>query len=192
MSMDNVKAALTDERVAAVAARVARHEGESSHYRVNDEGDLVVSVLTLQHEVPIEANLGALVGGGGKGVWQIPDVGVEVMVAFDDGAFEGEAYVVGYYPSGSSPGGLAPGKIFILGNNVEIRSTGGSAQAVAYKADVEDVISKLNSLISLFNAHTHLHGPYSPIGGPAVPTAVPASLATPALPSDGTSVLKAE
>lgn len=122
-SGDGMRDMLADDRVWTVLATVALHEGESQHYATNDDGDLEVTVVTNQHRVEIRAVLGALVGGAGRGVWMIPDVGTEVMVAFADGDFEGDAVIVGAMPSRSVPAGLVPGKVIVKGATVEVDAT---------------------------------------------------------------------
>jgi type VI secretion system (T6SS) baseplate-like injector VgrG len=115
---------LRDERVWCVLARVAVHEGESTHFEVNDDGDLEVTVLTHQHEVAIRALLGAGVAGKGRGTWAVPDVGTEVMLAFADGEFEGDAVVVAVLPSRDTPASVTAGRTLI--KDADIRGEGGT------------------------------------------------------------------
>lgn len=126
--LSNLRALLEDERVWCVAARVAVLEGDAKHYEVNEEGDMTIGVVTLQHGVPIRANLDSLSGSGGNGIWMIPDVNDEVIVAFDGGEFEGEAYIVGRTCGGTQPGDgelgpLAPRQIFVVGERIEVRAS---------------------------------------------------------------------
>lgn len=70
--------------------------------------------------------------------------------------------------------------VFLRANGtIEIRSAGGTAQALATKAD-------LDALIAAFNAHVHV---YIPGTLATVPTAVPT---TPASSSTGTTKLRGE
>lgn len=173
--------------IMCLAATVQVHDGETQHWEVSDEGAMVVSVVTHQHAVPIDA---LLKGGGndGKGVWFIPSVGTEVLIAFENGDFEGDAYIVGIF--GHSPAGLQPGTILVLGDNIEVRSVGGTARALAFKSDVEAVDNK-------YANHLHanaLSGPTSTVI-PVVPPTVPPTY-TPGLPLadadiEGTTNLKA-
>jgi hypothetical protein len=112
-----MKELLSDERIWTIAARVEKHKNDSEHYEMTDEGHMVVSVITLRHGVPIKAILN---GGGnnGHGVWFIPPIGTEVVVNFDDGQFEGDAYIVGIH--GHAPSALEPGKVLIRGDVVNL------------------------------------------------------------------------
>lgn len=102
-------------------ARVARHEGESDFWAVNADGDIEIQVLTHQHEVPITAILGALVGGKGFGVWALPPDGCEVLVAHAEGEFEGDAVIVAVMPTGDAPD-MAPNRVVIVGGEVRVLS----------------------------------------------------------------------
>jgi hypothetical protein len=117
MTLQATRDLLESERVWCVAARVALHDGEDAHHQMTDEGQMMVSVRTLRHDVQIWA---ILAGGGSAdvGVWFIPPVGTEVIVNFDDGMFEGDAYIVGIH--GKAPSDLAPGKVFIRGDVVNL------------------------------------------------------------------------
>jgi hypothetical protein len=161
--MQNMREAMRDDRSHTIAARVQKHEGESKHYEVNAEGDLIVSVVGVLSGTPIWANLGALCGGNGKGVWVIPDEGVEVIVAFDDGDFEGEAYIIGMHPSGSTPAGMIPGRVYIYGVEVLIGNGSGGEEPLITKTQ--------------FDAHVHPTG--------TGPSGTPTNAAT-----SGTTVLK--
>lgn len=119
----NLKELLRDEREWCVAARVALHDGDARHYTVNEEGDYVISVLTLQHEVPINANWSMQ-----PGWYSLPELNDEVMVAFDGGDFEGEAYIIGRTSSGrkvedGEAGELAPGQTIMVSARIEGRAS---------------------------------------------------------------------
>lgn len=170
MAMSSMRDALRDERVPAVAARVAVHDGETSHFTVNDEGDLIVSVVTAGAGVPLWANLHGVDKAGHGQIW-IPAVGTEVIVIFDDGNFEGEAYIAASYPSGSARTSWEPGtlylvadKVSVTAHDVRISDGSGGEQPLVTKAE--------------FDAHTHPTGV-----GPSSP---------PTTPITGTTVLKAQ
>lgn len=185
MSLANLRELVKDDRIHVVAAVVAVLVGETAHYYVNTEGDVVVSCLVHQAGTPIWANLSALVGARGQGVWVIPDPGVEVMLGFDHGDFEGEAYLLACFPSGRSPAGLAPGKVFVIGMSVEVRSSSGTAAAVATKADVQAVVDYLKKQFDSTSGHTHS-------GNGAPPTEATTGSSGSAPSPTGTTVLKAE
>lgn len=170
--------------VMCFAATVQIHDGETQHWEVTDEGAMSVSVVTHQHAVPIDA---LLKGGGndGKGVWFIPSVGTEVLIAFENGDFEGDAYIVGVF--GHSPAGLQPGTILVLGDNIEIRSVGGTAQPLAFKSDVEAVDAK-------YDGHIHQESTMAPTSGPIIagsilPNPGPPPTHLPGLPLGGITIV---
>jgi hypothetical protein len=117
VSLTSLRDHLRDERVWCVAARVALHDGDSSHFDTAKNGQLIISVRTLRNDVPIWA----MMNGGdvdGKGLWKIPAIGTEVMIGFDDGMFEGDAYIMGFM--GKPPTDLAEGETIIADDTVYI------------------------------------------------------------------------
>lgn len=100
-----------------MAARVALHDGDDEHFFFTDEGHIAISVITLRHGIPVTA---LLCGGAdnGHGVWFIPPIGTEVIINFDDGELEGDAYLVAIH--GHAPSNLVPGKVFIRGDVVNL------------------------------------------------------------------------
>jgi len=108
MGTANLRKHTQDDRTHVIAARVVLLSGETKHYFVNEEKNIVVSVETHNHGMPMWANL-----ANTPGVWVVPDVGTEVLVATDDGDIEGECYIVGVFPStnvqnAEMPNDLAP------------------------------------------------------------------------------------
>ncbi len=113
------------DKVWCLAARVEVHTGQSLHYEKTAEGAMMISVQTLRHDVEIWALLKG--GAVGIGMWFIPPVGTEVLISFDDGEFEGDAYIVGIH--GHSPDDLTPDKILIIGETVNVQATTVNIQA---------------------------------------------------------------
>lgn len=186
MSLAALRKAVMDDRIHVCAAVVDLHDGETLHYFVNDEGDLVVSCRTLKNDIQVNANLGALLGTNGRGVWYIPDVGTEVMLAFDNGDFEGEAYIIGSFPSGTTPENLAPGRIFIQGMEVVVRSPNGTANKLPTLEDLQGVVTYLQKQFDTVAGHTH-----AGVGAP--PTEGLGGVGDGSAPDPvGTTVLKAE
>lgn len=183
---------LRDEREWVVAARVEVLGGQASHFEVNAEGDLIVSCITLLHGVPIWANLDTLAGGSdGSGVWFIPDPGTEVKIGFDHGDFEGEAYILMRGSAGRAPQGLTSGTVFILGNNVQIRTPGGVATKLPTLADLNALKSYVNAQLSTTGGHIHA----TPSGPTTTITTVASAGTPPTHPAPnptGTTVLESE
>jgi uncharacterized protein involved in type VI secretion and phage assembly len=153
--MSSIRDYFAPDITPCVGAVVAVHEGESTHWRVNDDGDLEVDVVTHQHAVPVTAVMGALVGGAGKGVWMIPPLGTEVLVAFMEGDYEGDACVVGVLPTGQTPSGLTEGRVLVIGTEVLVHDGNGGAVPLAKKADVDAVKAFLDRQFDPAAGHTH-------------------------------------
>lgn len=181
---------LRDERIWTMAARVAPHDGQTDHFEYTDEGHIMVSVRTLRHDIP----LWAIYRGGddaGTGVWYIPSLGSEVMLNFDGGEFEGDAYIVAVI--GEAPTGLVVDKVYVLGPEVQVRSVGGTAQSLAFQEKLNALEDKVNSLITKHNSHTHILAIAAAAGAGGTGTAAITTTTETAIDSStGTSVIKGE
>lgn len=181
--MTGMRDLLSSDLVPAVKARVEVHEGNAEHYYVDDEGNLIITVRTMNHSVPIDCHFGS---GSDIGVWFIPPVGTEVLVVFDNGDFEGDATIAAVF--GASPNGLAPGTVLVLGSNVEVRTLNGTAQSLAFQSKLNDLETKHNELVAAHNGHVHILS----IVGTTGTAATPVLTASTVTPSTGTDVLKAQ
>lgn len=117
MTLTAMRDLLKDERIWCVAATVRIHEGDDTYFERTRNGQISVSVVTNQHAVPISA----LLAGGdanSRGYWIIPSIGTEVIVAFDNGEFEGDAYIVGTI--GKSPTEITEEVTIIADTTVKI------------------------------------------------------------------------
>ncbi len=176
----NLKKLMEDERVPAVAAFVRKTQDGGAHWSLSGEAgarQLLIHVVTKNHHTPIWCHAQ---GGSrtGRGVWAIPDVGTEVLVSFDNGAFEGDAFIVGEFGrhAGAS---LSENATLIVDGTVEIRSLNGTAVKLPTLADVQSIRDAL---------HHHEHA-YVWTGSPGSGT----TTAGPLVPApSGTIVLKAE
>lgn len=157
----------TEDKIYCLAARVGLHDGETVHYRVTAEGAMQVDVLTHRHSIQVSA----LMKGGG--FWRIPPIGAEVMLCFDDGEFEGDAYLVS--PHEDAPTGLVIGKTFVLDDTVEIRSADGTATKLPTWADFAALVNFIQAMTLPVSGAT---------AGPPAPGTVPTG--------SGTNVLKGE
>lgn len=188
MTLPATRDLLSPDQVWTVAARVAKHDGQTVFHRIGDEGQMILSVRTHSHDVQIDA---IMKGGSsdGSGIWIIPSEGTEVLIAFDNGEFEGDAYLVGVY--GDSPVGLIPGRTLVIGDEIEIRSVNGTANRLALLSDVQSVDDK-------YANHLHAHSSAGPsltvIPNPTPPYTPPFLPGLPLLDAEivGTTVLKGE
>lgn len=114
MTLTSMRDLLKDGGVWCVAATVQLLDGATQHYRRAANGQIIVSVVTNLQAVPIEA---FLLGGdfAGRGFWMIPAVGTEVMICFDNGDFEGDAFIVATI--GRAPQNL-DGEVTIISDSV--------------------------------------------------------------------------
>lgn len=117
-----------------ILALVELHKGETSHEREED-GDLYVSVVTHDHEVPLWCLLGALIGGPNRGVWHLPDIGVEVWIGFPGGDYEASPVILACLPSGGVPGDMAPGRVLVMGAEVWIYDGTGTPEPVIRRTE---------------------------------------------------------
>lgn len=177
------KQMLEDERIWGVAARVAVHRGEVTHFALS-EGQLHVSLITLSHNQEIWALLqGAF--RSGAGMWRIPDVGTEVFVMWNDGDFEGDGYIAGFY--GQAPDNMTENVTLILDGKVKIMSPGGVSSSIPTMEDLQRLYDYVNAQFSTASGHTH-----AVVGGST--TTITLAPGAPMPPDDpvGTSVLEAE
>lgn len=133
MTMTAMRDLLAGEGVWCVAATVQLHKGELTHFQKQRNGQLMISVVTNQHAVPFWATYK---GGDilGRGIWMIPGIGTEVMLCFDQGDFEGDAFIVSMF--GSAPDeAVAENITLLIDDTVEIRSLSGTAQGLLTVAD---------------------------------------------------------
>jgi len=175
-----------DGQVHTMAARVEAWDGEPSHFEVNEEGDVIVHCKLHNGGTPVKANLGPLCAARGAGVWIIPDPGTEVLLASDHGKIEAELYLIAMHPTGNVPNGVAPGKVLVVGDVVEVRSFNGTVtQRLAnetYRSSEDELFksqSTYNEGIATFiaaqvvyNAAIATNLPALAVGGELSPAAV--------------------
>jgi len=145
---------------------VALPEGESSHWELVEEDgqvvDILVDVELMPNALDVTCRLGNAGGGAGRGIWAIPAVGDEVIVAMPAGELAFAPSIVAVLSSGNVPNpsgeGPAAGRTIIMDQEVLIHDgTGGTDQVV---------------LKSAYEVHKHGTGtgPSSPPDNAAAPT----------------------
>lgn len=173
------------------AARVEAWDGETEHHEVNEEGDVVVHCKMHSGGTPVKANLGPMAGSRGAGVWLIPDAGTEVVVASDNGNFEGELYLIAMHPTGNVPAGLVPGKVLVIGTSVEVRTFDGTPERgprfETYRTREDTMFSAVTTMSialdtfiaaqAVYNAAIAVAVPALLIGGAGSPAAIIAAAA---------------
>lgn len=175
MGTENLQKFFGDSRIHVIAARVEPIFGETSHFRVNAENNVTVSVVTHHYGMPMRANL-----SNGPGVWTIPDVGTEVMLASDNGDIEGEVYVIGTYGSTSVQNAAMPettgpqtfnvavtgdvnitvgpgGRVRLISDTeIEMASTPGGGKFLSIHDELHRIWEYLGKQFSSTSGHAHI------------------------------------
>lgn len=202
MGYSSLKKFFSDDGIHTIAGTVVIPPGEDKHYFVNDENNLVVHVETHHHSVPVVANL-----SNGPGVWTVPDVGAEVILACDMGNFEGELYVIGHYgytnvQSASAPAALSPQQhnVFVTGDinlivgsgaTIRLASSISSGEALALQSELHAIWRYVKNQFDSATGHTHTTTTPGNPTGPLVESSVPGVTSTVPEPS-GTQIVKGE
>lgn len=186
LSRDTLANAIRDKRVWIDVGVVRLFDGESKHYEIDGE-DLLVDVELGAEAMPLFCRMASTMGGMGRGVWSIPPIGTEVVVAVPIGDLDADPVIVGVLPSGALPEGLDEQTIVITSPKVRIEASGGDV-TLASSSDVrlgtldaahpaprgDAIQATLNALIALFNAHVHTGVTTGP--GSSLVTPTPATL----------------
>jgi hypothetical protein len=143
----NLKKLLKDDRIPAIAAIVKAPDDGGDHWsHVGKDGarQLLIRVIGKTSHTPIWAHA---CGGyrGGRGIWQIPDIGTEVLVSFDNGDLEGDAFIVAEF--GRANVDITADTLLLLDQLIEARSVGGTANSVATKADLQTLKDAITNAI---------------------------------------------
>lgn len=97
----DLKEVLKDGRVFVELATVQAH-GTGQHWSREDE-DLLVEVVTCPRGRELVCRLGAAAGQASSGLWRVPAVGTEVVVAIPDGEPDHHPTIVACLSSGAAP-----------------------------------------------------------------------------------------
>lgn len=170
-------------------------EGES-HYDLDGE-DLIVHVEIQPLGTPVSCRMLAVAGGPNAGIWSVPPVGAEVLIALPNGELGGGGVLIGCLSTGNTPTNTAQNVIVIAaGSKVLIHDGNGGAVPLATKADVQTVVDT-------YNDHIHLGGDGSPTSKATVTANLIPNPGTPpplyigsvdvgAADPDGTTILEAK
>lgn len=119
MSLGKLQHLLRDDRVVCSAAVVRLPPDNASYYDVI-AGQLLVYCVGKVTQQPFWAHCcGTRLG---RGMWEIPDVGTEVLIGFDDGESEGDAFIVGTFGR-STPSDLDDETTILVDTSVKVRGT---------------------------------------------------------------------
>lgn len=169
MDLSAVREALKDRRIYTCLALVVQGQ-DGIHYEIDEEeGDILIEVVTVPEGISLTARLGAVAGGANTGIYAIPPVGTEVAIMIPSGDLNMGPIIVATLSTGgiSNPSGQGPTdtQTVIVNGTVLIHDGSGGAQPLVTKAE--------------FDAHLHPTG----VGPSGVPNNSPIT---------GTTVLKAQ
>lgn len=112
--------------IANATGLVTAEDGD--HYELTTGNkDVLVRVVLTGGRVVWARLLG---GGASVGVWLVPPVGAEVLVAFCDGDDQSEAVLVGILSTGAVASNAASGRVVIVGDSVTIDARGSGTVKV--------------------------------------------------------------
>ena len=121
-------------------------EDGGTHFDLDDE-DLTVEVELMPSQTRLTVRVGTVAGGGGGGIWKVPPVGAEVLVAIPDGDLDFQPTICSWYASGQLPADIGESNLVVAcpsGGNVFIHDGSGG---------VEQLVTK-----SAYEAHVHPSG----------------------------------
>lgn len=160
-----------DGMVMCALGLVALDEGETEHWEVNEDGDLMVSVALHEQGQVIWAHVGPD-GAAAGGDWEIPDLGDEVLVALGRDGVSGEAVIVRTLSSASVPAELVPGRRIVRSEDLRLVAGAATENLVLGQQLKALLIAILDALV----IHTH-PTPTGPSGPPANAAALTAEKA---------------
>jgi hypothetical protein len=203
LDLTNIRNVLKDGLAWTCLGIVQAAEDGGSHFEI-DDGTMIVRVELQPSGEEVDAHVTG--GAFGWGVWFVPPVGAEVIVAIPDGETDFSPAIVGVLASGSLPDIVAEDSLVIVsppGGKVRVEaesqvtveapevlvSDGGSTSPLAFKSDVQDIVDYVDDFRNnFFNVHVH-----AGVSSGGQSTAVPTTVQTTAPDDpDGTNVLKAE
>lgn len=177
LEMADARSALADNRMWCAMGVVVKRDQENEHFEIiNDDSgnpaDVVVEVDIMPRREAVTARLAAVSGGPGAGLWKVPPVGAEVLVAIPMGQLEGGAIIVGVLSCQNVPGALDtdkmvlinPGDVILASKNGKVylgSEDGSGTKKVAFKdSEVNMGSFQLNGVGTAFSKIT-----WTPPGG---------------------------
>lgn len=109
------------------------------HFDLDGE-DLLVEVELMPSRVKLTTRVGTVAGGGGGGVWKVPPIGAEVLVAIPDGDLDFQPTIASWYSSGNLPSDIGESTLVVScppGGEVYIHDGSGGVDQLVTKAAYE-------------------------------------------------------
>lgn len=187
LDLTDLRRALRDRRTWNALGVVTVPEGGGPHYElVTEDGavvDILIEVELVPDQIPVTARMSGFAGGSGAGIWTVPGVGDEVVVAMPAGQIDFQPAIVAVLSSGEVPAGggqgPAPARTIIVNAEVLVHDGSGGAEPLAK-------VSELNHLKARLDAHGH---PVT-VAGPLTGSTTGITPLPPPEPYPGTEVLK--
>lgn len=181
LDLTDLRSLVRDTRTWCSIGRVFVPPGAASHYTIED-GDIIVEVVLQPSLHDVTCRLAG-------GMWIVPAVDEEVVVALPEGEMTFMPTIIAVLSTGNVPSAQqpTPTRMVIQRQEVVVHDGAGGANPLPTLASLQASIDKLNALMDKYIAHTHTGGTISGNTGPAQPSDV---LITHADAAVGTSVLK--
>lgn len=162
---------LKDDRLWVVAATVVKPEDTTSHFELVQEGGKIVDVLVevecSPEHIELTCRLGTLGGGAMGGLWAVPKVGTEVLVALPSGRMDHMPCIVAVLSTGDIPDRLTETRVVLVADTeIEVE-----APSIRLGKEATEAVIKGDAFKAIYDTHTHPSG-MGPTGPPA---ALPAS-----------------
>lgn len=142
LDVSGLREALRDDRVWVKLGIVGSDGGD--HYDLDDD-DLLVEVRLMPDNELVTCRYGVAGGGPLAGVWTVPPIGAEVMVAMPDGEITFSPTIVGILSTGAVPDGVAPNVVVIAApTEVLVHDGNGGAAELATKADIDALAAHID------------------------------------------------
>ena len=137
--LSGLKEALRDERVWCVLGIVLASDEAGAHFEVA-EGEVLVDVEIQPSEEEITCIVSSPIGGSGVGIFAVPPVGSEVIVALPDGEMMFQPTIVGVM-SDTAISGLNDSTLVIVapsGGTILLHDGSGDGEPLVRKSDFEN------------------------------------------------------
>ncbi|MCP3669516.1 MAG: hypothetical protein GY814_03595 [Gammaproteobacteria bacterium] len=159
--LSGLKEAMKDGRAWCRLGIVLADDGEKPHFETVG-GEVLVDVELQPSEEEITCVVSSPVGGSGVGVYAVPPVGSEVIVAIPDGEIVFQPTIVGVMAA-EGPDGLDDTTLVIVapsGGNILLHDGDNATESLARKSDMEALETHIDG---------HFHpAPLGPTGKPTV------------------------